>query len=121
MLLSEDVPAERCQQLGLVNRVVPDDELASAAFELAARLAAGPRQAIGLIKDNLDDAMRLDFLGSLDGEAARMVAHSGSAETREAIRAFVERRRPDFKGVRHMADASPANRSLLALLDHLSG
>ncbi len=105
MLLSEDVPAERCLQLGLVNRVVPDDALANAAFELAASLAAGPRQAIGLIKDNLDDAMRLDFLGSLDGEAARMVAHSGSAETREAIRAFVERRRSDFNGVRHNADA----------------
>ena len=108
MLLSEDVSAERCQQLGLVNRVVPDDELAGAAFELAARLAAGPRQAIGLIKDNLDDAMRLDFLRSLDGEAARMVAHGGSAETREAIRAFLERRRPDFDGVRDTADASPA-------------
>ena len=100
MLLSEDVPAERCLQLGLVNCVVPDDELFGVAFELAAKLAAGPRQAIALIKDNLDDALRLDFLASLDGEAARMVEHSGSAETREAIRAFLERRRPDFTRLR---------------------
>ena len=96
MLLSEDLDAERCRQLGLVNRVLPDEGLFAAAFDLAARLAAGPRQTIGLIKDNLDDALRLDFLASLDAEAARMVGHSGSAETREAIRAFVERRPADF-------------------------
>jgi len=100
MLLSEDVDARRGEQLGLVNRVVPDDQLFAAAFELAARLASGPRQAIGLIKDNLDDAQRLGFLESLDAEARRMVTHSGSAETREAITAFVERRPADFKGVR---------------------
>lgn len=120
MLLSEDVTAERCHQLGLVNRVVPDPELFNAGFELAAKLAAGPREAIGLIKDNLDDATRLDFLGALDGEAARMVAHSGSAESREAIRAFLDRRRPDFKALRGQAPASPPKRSLLALLGHLS-
>jgi len=120
MLLSEDVAADRCLQLGLVNRVVPDDQLFSVAFELAAKLAAGPRQAIGLIKDNLDDATRLDFLGSLDGEAARMVAQSGSGETREAIRAFLERRQPDFRGVRRNGEASPPKGSLLAFLDHLS-
>lgn len=120
MLLSEDVPAERCQQLGLVNRVVPDDELFGVAFELAARLAAGPRQAIGLIKDNLDDAARLPFLAALDGEAERMVGQSGSAETREAIRAFLERRRPAFEGLRPAGAASPPKRSLLALLERLS-
>jgi enoyl-CoA hydratase/carnithine racemase len=99
MLLSEDLDAERCRQLGLVNRVLPDDELFAVAFGLAARLAAGPRQAIGLIKDNLDDASRLDFLPALDAEATRMVGHGGSAETREAIRAFVERRPADFAAI----------------------
>lgn len=103
MLLSEDLDAERCHQLGLVNRVVPDEQLQTAAFDLAAGLADGPRQAIGLIKANLDDAMRLDFLSSLDGEATRMIAQSGSGETREAIRALLERRRPDFGGAREAA------------------
>jgi enoyl-CoA hydratase/carnithine racemase len=100
MLLSEDVDAQRCEQLGLVNRVVPDEDLFETAFKLAARLAAGPRQTLGLIKDNLDDALRLDFLGSLDAEASRMVGHIGSAESQEAIRAFVERRPADFEAVR---------------------
>lgn len=117
MLLSEDLDAERCQQLGLVNRVLPDDQLQTSAFALAARLAAGPRQAMGLIKTNLDDAARLDFLSSLDAEAARMIGHSGSAETREAIRAFLERRPPNFEGTRPMA---PAKRVRFWLLDHLA-
>jgi enoyl-CoA hydratase/carnithine racemase len=100
MLLSEDVDAGRCDLLGLVNRVVPDEDLFETAFTLAARLAAGPRETFALIKDNLDDAVNLDFLTALDAEAGRMVAHGGSAETREAIRAFVERRPADFESVR---------------------
>jgi enoyl-CoA hydratase/carnithine racemase len=100
MLLSEDVDARRCEQLGLVNRVVPDADLFETAFALAARLAAGPRQTQAVIKDNLDDALRLDFLASLDAEARRMIEHGGSPESREAIRAFVERRPADFEAVR---------------------
>ncbi|WP_332771142.1 enoyl-CoA hydratase-related protein [Phenylobacterium sp.] len=121
MLLSEDLDAERCRQLGLVNRILPDDELFAAAFDLAARLAAGPRHAIGLIKDNLDDAMRLDFLPALDAEAARMVRHSGSVETREAIRAYVERRPADFAAVAREVRGEPRSLGRLgALLNHLS-
>jgi enoyl-CoA hydratase/carnithine racemase len=100
MLLSEDVDARRCEQLGLVNRVAPDEDLFAVAFALAAKLAAGPRQTLALIKDNLDDVQRLDFLAALDAEARRMVEHGGSAETQEAIRAFVERRPADFEAVR---------------------
>ena len=118
MLLSEDLAAEQCRELGIVNRVFPDDQLQSEAFALAAKLAAGPRQAMGLIKTNLDDAMRLDFLSSLDAEAARMIAQGGSAEARESIRAFLERRPPNFERDR---DVAPARTSVLKLLDDLSG
>ena len=98
--MSEDVDAGRCAQLGLVNWVVPDAELFDVAFGLAAKFAAGPRRTLGLIKENLDDAMRLDFLEALDAEARRMVEHGGSPEAREAIRAFVESRAADFEAVR---------------------
>lgn len=73
MLLSEDVDAERCEHIGLVNRVVDDELLLETAFGVAAKLAGGPRAALGLIKDNLDDALALDFLGSMDAEAERMI------------------------------------------------
>jgi enoyl-CoA hydratase/carnithine racemase len=103
MLLSENVDARRCEALGLVNQIVADEDLFATAFDLASRLAAGPRQTFALIKDNLDDALRLDFLPSLDAEASRMVRHAGSAETREALRAFAERRPADFATVRRGA------------------
>lgn len=76
MLLSEDVDAERCERIGLVNRVVDDELLLETAFGVAAKLAGGPRAALGLIKDNLDDALALDFLGSMDAEAERMIKRS---------------------------------------------
>jgi enoyl-CoA hydratase/carnithine racemase len=100
MLLSENVDAQRCEEIGLVNRVVPDEDLFATALDLAVKLAAGPRQALSLIKDNLDDALRLDFLQSLDAEAPRMISQVGSAEADEAIRAFVERRSADFEAMR---------------------
>lgn len=106
MLLSEDVDAARCERLGLVNRVVPDEDLFEAAFTLAAKLAAGPRQTLAVIKDNLDDALSPDFLTALDAEARRMVEHGGSDETREAIRAFVEKRPADFESVRSGASTA---------------
>lgn len=108
MLLSDNVDARRCEQLGLVNQVVPDEALFTTAFDLAVKLAAGPRQTLGLIKDNLDDALGLDFLSALDAEASRMVRHGGSAETREAIQAFVERRSADFETVRQAERGVPA-------------
>lgn len=107
MLLSDNVDSRRCEQLGLVNQVVPDDALFTTAFDLAVKLAAGPRQTLGLIKDNLDDAFGLDFLSALDAEASRMVRHGGSAETREAIQAFVARRPADFEAVRRGTPGVP--------------
>lgn len=88
MLLSEDVNAERCERIGLVNRVTEDLELFDTAFALAAKLAGGPRSALGAIKDNLDDAQELDFLSSMDREADRMVGRASSAESRGALDAL---------------------------------
>ncbi len=98
MYLSEKVDAARCEAIGLVNRVVPDDDLLDAAFALAARLSNGPRIALGLMKDNLDDALALEFLPALDREAERMVRSTATDDHREAVRAFVDKRAPIFAG-----------------------
>lgn len=82
--------------LGLVNRVVPDADLQSEAFALASRLANGPGAAYAAIKDNLDLALTADFLTSLDHEAENMVKAAGTAQHKEAVRAFVEKRPPNF-------------------------
>lgn len=73
MLLSEDVYAERCEQIGLVHRVTEDEALFATAFAMATELAARSSLTLGLMKDNLDDALVLDFNQALDREAKRMV------------------------------------------------
>ena len=98
LFLSERIDARRCETLGLVNRVVPDSELREAAFALATSLAQGPSTALAHIKDNLDHALQSDFLDSMDQEAANMVRSSRTADHKEAVRAFIEKRKPVFAG-----------------------
>jgi enoyl-CoA hydratase/carnithine racemase len=96
MFLPERIDARRCEALGLVNRVVPDADLQTEAFALARRLANGPGAAYAAIKDNLDQALTVDFLTSLDYEAENMVRAARTPQHKEAVRAFIEKRPPDF-------------------------
>jgi enoyl-CoA hydratase/carnithine racemase len=98
MFLSERLDARRCEAFGLVNRVVPDDQLRSAALELAKQLADGPPIALRFIKDNLDHALTSDLLTSMDLEAEHMVRAARTTDHNEAVRAFVEKRKPVFHG-----------------------
>ena len=98
MFLSERIDARRCETLGLVNRVVPDAELREAAFALARSLAEGPSIALARIKDNLDHALKSDFLDSMDQEAENMVRSSRTGDHKEAVRAFIAKRKPAFTG-----------------------
>lgn len=97
LLLSEKVDAARCLDLGLFNRVVPDADLQEAAFAWARQLAQGPALAQALAKDNLDDAAMLPFAEALDGEAERLIQASLDSDHAEAVRAFIEKRRPQFR------------------------
>jgi enoyl-CoA hydratase/carnithine racemase len=98
MFLSERIDARRCETLGLVNRVVPDAELREAAFALAKSLAEGPSIALARIKDNLDHAVTSDFLDSMDQEADNMVRSARTTDHKEAVRAFIDKRKPAFVG-----------------------
>ena len=98
MFTAERVDAERCERIGLVNRVVPDDKLRDEAFEFAKSLANGPRVALRNMKDNLDDALHIDYPTALHREAERLVQASRTADHKEAVQAFVEKRKPVFVG-----------------------
>src|SRR5437879_9843907 len=98
MFLSERVDARRCEALGLVNRVIPDAEFRDSAFALAKSLAEGPSIALAHIKDNLDQALKSDFLDSMDQEAENMVRSSRTSDHKEAVRAFIDKRKPAFAG-----------------------
>jgi len=96
---SERVDAARCEALGIVNRVVADDRLQAEAMDWARRLAAGPTAPFARMKINLDRALREDLPTCLAGEAEGTVATAQTADHKEAVRAFVEKREPRFKGV----------------------
>jgi enoyl-CoA hydratase/carnithine racemase len=98
MFTSERVDAERCERIGLVNRIVEDARLQDEAFAFAKALAEGPRLALASIKDNLDDALHIDYATALHREAERLVRASRTADHKEAVQAFVEKRKPVFKG-----------------------
>ncbi len=95
---AERIGAERCLELGIVNRVVDDAALRDAALDWARELAAGPTVAYRLMKENLDRALRSDLETCLAHEAAGIVETASTADHREAVRAFVEKRKPNFEG-----------------------
>lgn len=101
LFTGEIIGAERAHELGLVSRVVPDDELARTAHDLAARIAANPPLAVRHIKEGLRRSAGrslndLDDLGAWVGSSlARLFA---TKDHREAATAFVEKRAPVFTG-----------------------
>jgi enoyl-CoA hydratase/carnithine racemase len=99
LFTSERITAERAEHLGLVNRVVPDDDLQDEAFTLARSLAQGPRVALGFIKENIEMALSCNYDAALVGEAERLVRSSRTQDHKEAVRAFVEKRKPEFQGL----------------------
>jgi 2-(1,2-epoxy-1,2-dihydrophenyl)acetyl-CoA isomerase len=98
MFLADDVPAAEALALGLVNRVVPDAELEKAAREWAERLAVGPTRAFALTKNLVNRALEVDRATAFREEADAVELNMATHDGREGVRAFVERRPPEFTG-----------------------
>jgi 2-(1,2-epoxy-1,2-dihydrophenyl)acetyl-CoA isomerase len=96
--LSDVIDAARIEALGLANRVVSDHQLAAETMTLAERLANGPSIALRYIKRNLNIAEHGALDAGLDSEAYGMLRSRASEDHKEAAQAFVEKRRPVFKG-----------------------
>jgi len=92
------VDASTCERLGLFNRVVANDALRGEAMQLARDLANGPRVALRAMKENLDLALTADYPTALDHEAELLVQSAATEDHKEAVRAFVEKRAPNFQG-----------------------
>ena len=92
------IDAEKAAELGIVNRVVGDDELLAETMALARRIADGPQIALGYMKRNLLAAETEDFQTVLDLEAEHQARCAFTEDHKEAVAAFVEKRRPVFKG-----------------------
>jgi 2-(1,2-epoxy-1,2-dihydrophenyl)acetyl-CoA isomerase len=97
-LLAEIVSAKEAERIGIVNRVVPDAELDKFVGEWAAKLAAGPPIALQMTKRMITSGLTMSMGESLHWEAMAQTVTSGTQDTAEAMRAFVEKRKPQFKG-----------------------
>ena len=97
-LLNESVTAADAVRLGLVGRVVPADQLATAAREIAERLAAGAPRAIALTKRALAAAWDRDLDAALEDEAELQDIAGRTKDHAEGMAAFLEKRPPRFTG-----------------------
>ncbi len=98
MMLGERIAAEKAEQWGLIYRAVEDAELMSQAHALAERLANGPTLALGLMRKGLARALEQTYDETLAMEASHQALAADSADAREGGMAFLERRKPVFKG-----------------------
>ena len=96
--LSERFDAKEAERLGLVHWVVPPDALADRTRALARRLASGPSVAYRYMKENLNRAVGGDVMECLDLEATHHVHTGHTRDHKVAVRAFVEKREPEFEG-----------------------
>jgi 2-(1,2-epoxy-1,2-dihydrophenyl)acetyl-CoA isomerase len=97
-LVGDPLSAEDAASWGLVNRVVPADSLADEAHALAAKLAQGAPRALALTKRALDTSFEATLEAQLEDEAALQGIAGRTADHREGVAAFLEKRPPRFTG-----------------------
>ena len=98
MFFGDAVSAAEAERIGLVNRVVPADDVDKVAGEWAARLAAGPTRSIGLTKALLNRSLDSDRAQAFREEAMAQELNMQTHDANEGVDAFVERRDPDYQG-----------------------
>ena len=97
-LTNRRLSAQEALDWGIVNLVVPAEELEARALALARQLAAGPTRAFATAKRLLTRSLNQSLETQLEDEAQAIAHAAASADAREGIRAFLEKRPPQFRG-----------------------
>ena len=97
-LTGETIDAAEALRIGLVSQVVPDDQLLAAARAMATRIACNPPFAVRMAKRLIWDAQNMDIGRVLEMSAAMQAVAHATRDNAEAIDAFLEKRKPVFKG-----------------------
>ncbi|NBE56305.1 enoyl-CoA hydratase/isomerase family protein [Streptomyces boluensis] len=98
MFFGDALPAAEAERLGLVNRVVPADDLEKTARAWAERLAQGPTRAIAMTKQLVNASLDVDRSAAFAAEAAAQEINMTTADANEGVASFVERRSPIYRG-----------------------
>ena len=94
----EIIDAREAERIGLVNKVVADSELMAATRALAQKIAGGPPLSVRFIKRAVKEGLRSDLRSALDLISSHYAVVTGSADHREAVAAYLEKRKPVFTG-----------------------
>jgi 2-(1,2-epoxy-1,2-dihydrophenyl)acetyl-CoA isomerase len=100
MLLGERIPAESAHAWGMINRLTPEGKDVEVALELARKLADGPRTTLASIRKLAWEALEKPFADQLAGERAAQKVAGRTAEFREGVSAFLEKRKPRFAAIK---------------------
>ena len=96
--LNRSLNAAEALAAGLITRVMPDNAVLDAALAVARQLAQGPAGALRRMKRLLGDGFRNSLAAQLAAEAEAIAASAAMADAGEGVRAFLERRKPEFRG-----------------------
>lgn len=99
MLTNRVLKAQEAQEWGVVNRVVPDDQLMDEVQALAQKLANGPTAAFGEVKMLLNSSFDQSLETQMELEARAIAKMIGSVDGQEGVGAFLNKRKPEFKGL----------------------
>lgn len=97
-MLGDKIPAEDAEKLGLIWKVVDDEQLLTEAGALAARLAKGPTKGLGLIKKAMNASLVNDLPTQLNVERDLQREAAQTSDFAEGVSAFAQKRKPEFKG-----------------------
>ena len=97
-MTGDPLTAEEGKKLGVISAVVPAEQLMPAAVARANELAAGPRRTYALIKRGIERALGRDLEQVMELESQLQAVAAATPDAQEAIRAFVEKRQPVFRG-----------------------
>ncbi len=98
LLFGDDVDARTAERIGLVNRVVPREQVLPVAREWAVRLVTGPTYALGLTKTLVNNEWTMDIGAAVELEAEAQALMMMGEDHRAFYEAFLEKRKPEFKG-----------------------
>jgi len=92
------IGAAEAERLGIVNKVLPDDQLMGHVREVAAKIARGPQLSIRFIKRAVYQGTRIDLRTCPDLISSHYAVVSSSEDHKEAVVAYLEKRKPNFTG-----------------------